>query len=142
MQVFRKEIGLNEHKKFVVTLSGRTLTSVYVSSHPVLNVSKYVLKLRVDLDEETFHDCVFDAATFFVKLKKKGIKKVHPMFIRLLIIAIAKATNSPFYYVVEKIEKETEIAYRKPRHAVLNKEDFLRDVYLYKKKVDELEAQT
>ncbi|AFV51260.1 hypothetical protein D878_gp33 [Sulfolobales Mexican rudivirus 1] len=142
MPEYRKEIGLDQHRKFVVTLNGRVLTSTYISDYPAHNVSRYTLYLKVDLDEDTFHDCVFDSALYFTKLKKKGAKKVHPTFIRLLVVSIAKATKTPPYYVVEKVEKETELAYRKPRHVVLNKEDFLRDVYMYKKRVEELEAQS
>ncbi len=141
MVLYRKEISLNDHKRFVVTLNDRTLTSTYVSNRPALNISKYVLKLRVDLTEDAFHDCVFDAVALFVKLKKKGQKKVHPLFVKLLIIAIAKATNVPLHYVVEKAEKETELAYRQPRHVTLDREEFLKDAYEIRKRAEELEAQ-
>ncbi len=141
MQAYRKEIEIDKHKKFVVTLSGRTLTSVYVSNHPALNISRYTLHLRVELDEEAFRGCVIEAAANFVKLKKKGQKKVHSLFVKLLVIAIARATNSPIHYVVQEITKETELAYRQPRKQVLSLEDFLRDAYLWKKRVEELEAE-
>ncbi len=141
MKVWTKEVVEDEDHKFVITLRGRTLATKYVSTHPVPNTSVYTMTLRVDLTKEQFENCVLNAALYFVAFRKKHMKKVHPLFAKILVTTIAIETNSPLNYVVERVVKQTELAYREKQTKEITTRAFLRQTYNFKKKINELEKK-
>jgi hypothetical protein len=141
MKVYTKRVRLDSHHEFIVVLQDRTLTSTYISSFPAQNISQYTIKLKVDLNKEEFENCVLDAAFYFTKLRKQHSRRVHSIFVRILVAIIARTTNTPINYIVDNIEKETQLAHKEPRKVAMRKKDFITTVYTYNKKIQELESK-
>ncbi len=141
MKTYKKEVVIDENHKFVVSLTGRILTIKYISTYPAPSTSIYNITLRVYLNKEQFENCVLDTALYFVAFRKKKLKKINPLFAKLLITTIAIATKSPLNYVVEKVIKQTELPYRQKQTRELTQRAFLRQTYNFKKKIAELEKR-
>ncbi len=141
MKTHTKEVVIDENRRFLVSLHDRTLTIKYISTHPVPNTSVYVITLRVNLTKEQFENCVLNTALYFVAFRKKKIKKVNPLFAKLLITTIAIETNSPINYVAEKVMKQTQLAYKEKKTKEITTRAFLRQTYNFKKKINELEKK-